>query len=76
MDIKASEIEHINVRHDGQLMLAIGKNKLETHWKNKSILWSELVNRLSKTLRTQETYTEYRRCQRLKKIELKMLVDL
>ena len=53
MDIKASEIEHINVRHDGQLMLAIGKNKLATHWKNKSILCSELVNRLSKTLRTQ-----------------------
>lgn len=71
MDIKASEIEHINVRHDGQLMLAIGKNKLETHWKNKSILWSELVNRLSKTLRTQETYTEYRKMSKTEKDRVK-----
>ncbi|MCC0782900.1 hypothetical protein IR152_07335 [Clostridioides sp. ES-S-0108-01] len=71
MDVKASEIEHINVRHDGQLMLAIGKSKLETHWKNKSILWSELVNRLSKTLRTQETYTEYRKMSKTEKDRVK-----
>ncbi|MCC0696913.1 virulence-associated E family protein [Clostridioides sp. ES-S-0048-02] len=71
MDVKASEIEHINVRHDGQLMLATGKSKLETHWKNKSILWSELVNRLSKTLRTQETYTEYRKMSKTEKDRVK-----
>lgn len=71
MDIKASEIEHINVKHDGQLMLATGKSKLETHWKNKSILWSELVNKLSKTLRTQETYTEYRKMSKTEKDRVK-----
>lgn len=71
MDVKASEIEHINVKHDGQLMLAIGKSKLETHWKNKSILWSELVNRLSKTLRTQETYTEYKKMSKTEKDRVK-----
>lgn len=51
----------IKIRHDGSIMLANGKSKKETHWKNKAMLWSELVRKLSITTRTPETYAEYKK---------------
>lgn len=48
------------IKHDGSIAIATGKSKKETHWKNKNILWSELVDKLSNTTRTPETVAEYK----------------
>ena len=49
------------LKYDGQISLAIGANKTAKHWKNKSIQWSALVDKLSRTTRTPETYAEYKK---------------
>lgn len=47
--------------HDGQLTLAVGSSRFEKSWKNKSMQWAELVQRLSQTTRTGETLAEYKK---------------
>jgi putative DNA primase/helicase len=47
------------MKYDGTVEIAIGRSRLEKKWKNKEMLWSELVNRLKKTHRTHEGYKEY-----------------
>lgn len=49
------------IKHDGSLTIATGRSRKETDWKNREMLWSELVSRLSHTNRTGETYAEYRK---------------
>jgi predicted P-loop ATPase len=49
------------IKHDGQILLATGSNKKELHWKNKNILYSALIEKLSNTTRTPETYAEYKK---------------
>lgn len=61
MDIKTKENVDLKIKYDGSIALATGKSKTETHWKNKTLLWSELVNKLSKTTRTPETAAEYKK---------------
>ncbi|UZQ49092.1 virulence-associated E family protein [Clostridium kluyveri] len=51
----------IKVKHDGSITLATGKNRHEKHWKNKTMIWSELVKKLSVTTRTPETHAEYKK---------------
>ena len=41
-------------------MIATGKSKKETNWKNKTLKYSDLVEKLSTTTRTRETYAEYK----------------
>ena len=47
------------IHYDGPVTIATGRSRKETNWKNREMLWSELVSRLSQTTRTAETYTEY-----------------
>ncbi|GKX27864.1 hypothetical protein SH1V18_03440 [Vallitalea longa] len=47
------------MKYDGEISIAVGRSRKETKWKNKEILWSELVNKLSETTRTAETHNEY-----------------
>lgn len=47
------------VTTDIMLDIATGRSRRETHWKNKQLLWSDLLKRLSKTHRTAETLAEY-----------------
>ena len=47
------------MQHDGKIDIATGRSRHETAWKNKAVLWSELVKRISTTHRTPETYDEY-----------------
>lgn len=47
------------MKFNESLGIAYGRNRKETHWKNKEITWEELVEKLSKTHRTTETQTEY-----------------
>lgn len=49
------------LKYDGTLTIATGRSRKETSWKNREMLWSELVSRLSRTTRTAETYAEYRK---------------
>ena len=43
----------------------------ETSWKNRSILWSQLVEKLSNTTRTPETAIEYRKMAKTDRDEIK-----
>jgi putative DNA primase/helicase len=52
-------VAEIKIIHDGVLTIATGRSRNETNWKNKEMLWSDLVKRLSNTTRTAETYSEY-----------------
>lgn len=58
-----SSLDTINekIEYDGSVTIATGRNRKETQWKNREMLWSDLVKRLSSTTRTGETYEEYRK---------------
>lgn len=47
------------VRYNGDLQISTGKSRYEKNWKNKSMLWSVLLSRLSRSVETAETHTEY-----------------
>ncbi len=53
--------KQLNIKHDGTITIATGRNRKETQWKNREMLWSDLAKRLSSTTRTGETYEEYRK---------------
>jgi putative DNA primase/helicase len=59
------------LQHDGKIMVAVGKSRKETKWKNKELAWSEMLSKLSSTLRTQETLNEYKRMPRTEQAERK-----
>ena len=50
----------MQLKNDRTLDIAIGQGRQSKNWKNKKMLWSELVERLSKPTRTQETEAEYK----------------
>lgn len=60
--MQANKIQQqpISIRHDGRLRIATGQSRKTKTWKNKEMLWSELVHKLSTTTRTRETAVEYR----------------
>lgn len=45
--------------HDGKLTIMTGLSRKETQWKAEVLNWSDLVQRLSRPLRTDETMAEY-----------------
>ena len=47
------------VRYNGELQISLGKSRFEKNWKNKRMLWSVLLSRLSKSVETAETHAEY-----------------
>lgn len=51
----------LKLKHDGPLTIATGRNRKETQWKNREMLWSDLAKRLSSTSYTSETFEEYRK---------------
>jgi predicted P-loop ATPase len=48
------------LKYDGEVKIAQGASRLSKNWKNKTMLWSELVKRLKITQRTAETVSEYK----------------
>lgn len=50
----------MNVQNDKVLDLALGNSRKTKNWKNRPMKWSELLERMSKTVRTTETVAEYR----------------
>lgn len=50
----------LKLKYDGQVSIAIGKNRFEKNWKNKKMLWSNLVAKFKTPIITPETYAEYK----------------
>lgn len=61
----------MKIKHDGSISLATGKSRTETHWKNKNIMWSKLVEKLSNATRTPETYAEFMKLPKTERDKLK-----
>lgn len=61
MEYKAEKKQAIKIKYDGTITIATGKGRKETHWKNKSMLYSALVDKLGTTTRTPETYAEFKK---------------
>jgi len=62
---------NLKIKHDGPLTIAVGRSRKETDWKNREMLWSQLVERLSRTTRTGETYEEYRKMTKAQQDQIK-----
>ena len=49
----------MTVQNDKSLDIALGNSRKTKVWKNRPMQWSELLDRMSKTIRTAETVAEY-----------------
>lgn len=61
----------MKVKHDRALDLALGNSRKTKTWKNRSMQWSELLDKLSVTTRTAETVAEYKAMSRNEQSERK-----
>lgn len=59
------------LKYDGVITIATGRNRKETRWKNKEMLWSELLEKFSSTTRTRETYEEYKKLSKSQQDDIK-----
>lgn len=59
------------VQYDGPVTIAVGSSRKSTNWKNKELMWSALVERLSIPERTSETLTEYKTMPKVQRDEIK-----
>lgn len=50
----------MDIKHDRILDVAVGNNRKVKVWKNKKMTWSELLDKLSQTIRTTETVAEFK----------------
>ena len=57
--------------HDACLTIAVGRSRMDKHWKNKEIMWSDFVRRLSETQRTSETIAEYKKLSKTEQSRIK-----
>ncbi len=48
------------MQYDGSIVVATGRSRFDTAWKNHKITWSKLVDKLKDTYRTRETVAAYR----------------
>jgi len=49
-----------HLKHDKEINLAMANRKTATDWKNRTMTWSDFLQRLSEPTRTQETAAEYK----------------
>lgn len=61
----------MNVQNDKALDIALGNSRKTKIWKNKTIRWSELLDRLSTATRTPETMAEYKAMTRDQQSQIK-----
>lgn len=59
------------MQFDGLIDIATGRNRFETNWRNKEMLWSDLASRLKNTHYTSETHAEYASSKRSRQDEIK-----
>lgn len=61
----------IDIKHDGMLTIATATSRKSTTWKNRRILYSDFVKKVSTTVRTKETITEYLKLSKKEQGEIK-----
>lgn len=61
----------MTLQHDKPLDVALGNSRKTKSWKNKPLLWSELLERLATPTRTSETMAEYKRMGRAQQSDVK-----
>ena len=61
----------MNVTHDRELQIALGTGRKTKKWKNRAMRWSELLDRLSRFVVTNETVAQYRAMSRDRQAEIK-----
>ena len=61
----------MTVQNDKALDVALGNSRKTKKWKNRTLLWSELLDRLASVTRTSETVAEYRAMSRNRQAEIK-----
>jgi len=54
-----SDKHQTGLKYNPELIIATGKSRYETKWKNKTMLWSALLAKLQKSLETPETHAEF-----------------
>ncbi len=59
------------VQHDGSITIATGRNRWDKAWKNKDILWSDLLKKLSTPNYTSETLAEYKKMSKAQQDQIK-----
>ena len=57
--------------YDGKISISVGKHRKDTSWKNRDILWSDFVEKLTVTHRTPETVKEYSKESKTRQAEIK-----
>lgn len=71
MEVKTKDNPISKIEYDGQIALATGRSKTSKQWKNKSMLWSDLFEKLRNTTRTPETYAEYKKMPKAERDRIK-----
>ena len=61
----------MTVQNDKQLDIALGNSRKTKVWKNRTMTWSELLDRLATVTRTSETVAEYKAMGRSQQSEIK-----
>lgn len=61
----------LSIKYDGSFDIATGKSRKETHWQNREITWSTLLNRIKETHRTAEKLSEYMAASKTRQDEIK-----
>lgn len=61
----------MNIKNDILLDVAVANSRKTKKWKNREILWSEILQRMSSTVRTPETIAEYRAMSKDRQSEIK-----
>ena len=61
----------MTILHDKALEIATGNSRKTKTWKNRTMQWSELLERLNKTTRTPETVAEYKSMGRNQQSDIK-----
>lgn len=54
-----SDKHQTGLKYNPELIIATGKSRYETKWKNKTMLWSALLAKLQKSIETPETHAEF-----------------
>ena len=70
-NISVAEKQDSTLKFDGTFDIATGKNRKETHWRNRETTWGAFLNKIKKTHRTAETQAEYNASKKTRQDEIK-----
>lgn len=63
--------QQITLLHDGLIKISVGRSRKETRWQSKELKWSELIEKLSKTVYTEESFEEYKQLPKAEQDDIK-----